>query len=61
MPNNVCATERCLRSIIGLILISQVFVGLETPFGWVGVLVLLSAFFGFCPVYRVLSNRKCHH
>ncbi len=58
MPSNICATERCFRSILGFILISQVFVGLTTPFGWVGVLFLLSAFFGFCPAYRVLHVRN---
>lgn len=57
MSANICAVERCFRAILGFIVLSQVFVGLTTAFGWLGVLLLLSAIFGFCPAYKVLRMK----
>ena len=55
---NIGAADRTIRIVIGIALISQVFVGLGTPWGWIGAVPLLTAFVSFCPVYRLLGIRS---
>ncbi len=51
--------DRVLRVIAGLALISLVFVGPQTPFGWIGVVPLLTGLAGWCPVYTLLGLNTC--
>jgi hypothetical protein len=56
---NVGAADRTVRIVIGLVLIALVFVGPRTPWGWIGIVPLLTAFFSFCPLYRLLGINTC--
>jgi hypothetical protein len=51
MIKNVGGIDRVLRIVVGLILISLVFVGPKTAWGWIGILPLLTGVFTFCPGY----------
>lgn len=51
--------DRVLRVIVGLALIAIVFVGPKTPWGWVGLVPLLTGLVGTCPLYTVLGIRTC--
>jgi hypothetical protein len=51
--------DRVLRVLVGLVLIALVFVGPQTPWGWVGVVPLLTGLVGFCPAYRLLGINTC--
>jgi hypothetical protein len=57
MTSNVGGLDRILRIVVGLALISLVYVGPQTPWGWLGVIPLATAFIGFCPAYRLLGIR----
>ena len=57
MKSNVGTVDRILRVIVGIVLISLVFVGPKTAWGWIGVIPLATAFIGFCPAYRLLGIR----
>ncbi len=59
MPRNEGTLDRVLRVILGLVLISLVFVGPQTVWGWVGVVPLLTGLVGYCPLYSVLGIRTC--
>ncbi len=59
MPCNEGKTDRTLRVIAGLILLSLVFIGPQTPWGWVGLVPLLTGVFGFCPAYTLLGINTC--
>lgn len=59
MKANEGAIDRVLRVLVGLGLISLVFVGPKTPLGWIGVVPLLTGLVGFCPLYAVLGIRTC--
>lgn len=59
MPRNEGSLDRLLRIIAGLVLIALVFVGPQTPWGWVGIVPLLTGLVGFCPLYTVLGIRTC--
>jgi hypothetical protein len=56
---NVGSIDRILRIVVGLGLISLVFVGPQTPWGWVGIVPLLTAFISFCPLYTLIGVRTC--
>jgi len=51
--------DRVLRVIVGLALIAIVFIGPQTPWGWVGLVPLLTGLVGTCPLYSVLGIRTC--
>ena len=54
---NIGTLDRILRIVVGLILIALVFVGPQTDWGWIGLIPLLTALIGWCPVYRLLGIR----
>ena len=56
---NVGGIDRILRIVIGLALISLVFVGPQTPWGWVGMIPLLTGLFRFCPLYPLIGIKTC--
>jgi hypothetical protein len=55
MTGNVGGIDRVLRIVLGLGLLSLVFVGPQTPWGWIGVVPLLTALIGWCPAYTLFG------
>jgi hypothetical protein len=51
MKPNVGSLDKAVRIVAGLVLVSLVFVGPRTPWGWIGIVPLLTAFVGVCPLY----------
>lgn len=51
--------DRVLRILVGIALIAIVFVGPKTPWGWVGLVPLLTGLVGTCPLYTILGIRTC--
>ncbi len=59
MKKNIGNTERVIRAIVGVILIALVFVGPKTPWGWIGLIPLVTAIIGWCPPYALLGISTC--
>ncbi len=59
MTSNVGGIDRILRIIVGVVLIALVFVGPQTPWGWIGVIPLLTGIIGWCPPYALLGINTC--
>lgn len=59
MKTNVGGIDRILRTVIGLALIALTLTGTIGVWGWIGVVPLLTAAFGFCPLYTVLGFSSC--
>ena len=59
MQRNEGTMDRALRIIAGLGIVSLVFVGPQTPWGWLGLVPLATGLLGVCPVYSVLGIRTC--
>ena len=57
---NVGGFDRPLRIIVGLVALALVFVGPQTPWGWIGIVPLLTGLIGFCPLYTVLGINTCN-
>lgn len=51
--------DRALRVIVGVVLISLVFVGPQTPWGWIGIVPLLTGLSGRCPAYSIFGVSTC--
>lgn len=59
MTRNEGTIDRAVRIIAGLVLLSLVFIGPQTPWGWIGLVPLATGLVGFCPLYRVLGINTC--
>lgn len=59
MKTNEGNVDRILRIVLGLGLLSLVFVGPQTMWGLVGLVPLLTGAVGFCPLYKVFGFNTC--
>ncbi|MCE5394406.1 MAG: DUF2892 domain-containing protein [Acidithiobacillus sp.] len=59
MTLNEGTLDRGIRVVVGIILIALVFVGPQTPWGWIGLLPLITGIVGICPAYSLLGIRTC--
>lgn len=55
LKNNVGKVDRIIRIILGVLLIGNVFYALQSPIGWIGVILLVTGIFGMCPLYSLLG------
>ena len=58
---NEGTVDRIVRIVLGLAILSLVFIGPQTVWGWVGVIPLMTGFLGICPLYRVLGLNTDKH
>jgi hypothetical protein len=56
---NVGSADRALRIVVGLILIALVFTGPQTPWGWIGVIPLVTGLMWTCPIYSLIGASTC--
>ena len=59
LPRNEHSVERVVRVALGLGLLSIVFVGPQTPWGWIGLVPLATGLMGSCPLYTLLGWSTC--
>jgi len=53
--NNVGKIDRVIRVIVGVILVGNVFVALQHPIGWLGVILIVTGILGKCPLYSIIG------
>ncbi len=58
-PANEHSIERVARIILGIGLISIVFVGPETMWGLIGIVPLATGLMGSCPLYTLFGISTC--
>ncbi len=59
MTRNEGTIDRALRIIVGLVLLSLVFIGPQTLWGLVGLIPLATGLLGWCPAYSLLGLNTC--
>ncbi|MFO1434212.1 MAG: DUF2892 domain-containing protein [Candidatus Competibacteraceae bacterium] len=59
MSANIGSIDKILRIAVGLILLSLVFVGPRTTWGWIGIVPLVTALINWCPLYSLLGFTTC--
>jgi len=56
---NEGTVDRVLRVVLGGALISLVFIGPQSSWGWVGLVPLVTGLVGNCPLYSILGINSC--
>ena len=51
MKANIGNTDRLIRIVLGLILLSLAFVGPKTPWGYLGLILIATGIVRWCPAY----------
>lgn len=59
MKSNVGDVDRIIRILLGLGLIVSAWMGVIGPWGWIGVIPLVTGFFSVCPAYLLLGFNTC--
>ena len=61
MIKNMGNVDRVLRGVLGLGLLAWAVLGSHELhwLGWLGVVPLATALFGFCPLYRLFGLNTC--
>ena len=59
MVTNIGTADRVVRLVVGLGLLSLVFYGPQTLWGWLGLIPLSTALVGWCPLYSVFGFKTC--
>ncbi|MEZ4446128.1 MAG: DUF2892 domain-containing protein [Polyangiaceae bacterium] len=59
MPRNEGTLDRVVRVVLGLGLLSLVFVGPQTLWGLIGLVPLATGLAGSCPLYTLFGLRTC--
>lgn len=63
MSCNVGTIDRVLRVVVGLALIALALGYIPgyaaQKWGWIGVVPLLTAVFGYCPAYSIIGMNSC--
>ena len=59
MTKNEGTLDRGLRIVLGLVLLSLVFIGPQTWWGLIGIVPLVTGLMGNCPVYSIFGIKTC--
>lgn len=59
MKQNVHNIERVVRVVIGLAVVSLVFIGPQSAWGWLGLIPVATGLTGRCPPYAMLGINTC--
>lgn len=59
MHKNMGSVDRIVRIVVGLGLLSLVFVGPQTLWGLLGIVPVFTAAMNWCPLYTVLGVKTC--
>lgn len=55
MKKNIGKTDRIIRLVLGLAILSQTFIGAQSLWGLVGIVLIVTAFISVCPLYSILG------
>lgn len=55
MFKNVGSADRIVRVLVGAALIGLTLAGTVGPWGWIGIVPLVTGAVGWCPAYRLLK------
>ena len=59
MKQNIHNIERVIRVVAGLGIVSLVFIGPQSPWGWLGLVPLATGIIGWCPPYALFGFSTC--
>ena len=59
MGVNEGGLDRVVRVVVGLVLVAMAATERVGPWGWIGIVPLLTGLIGFCPAYKLFGFSTC--
>jgi hypothetical protein len=59
VKKNVGTTDRIIRIIAGVAILSLAFVGTQSPWAYLGIIPLATGIIGWCPPYALFGISTC--
>lgn len=59
MKKNIGSVERAVRIIVGAAVLTLVFVGPQSAWGYLGIVPLATGLLGWCPLYALFGFSTC--
>ncbi|MDF3124444.1 DUF2892 domain-containing protein [Rheinheimera sp. 1928-s] len=59
MQKNVGGLDKIVRVSVGVVLITLAVLNMIGPWGWLGVIPVLTGVVGVCPLYSLLGINSC--
>ena len=59
MTTNIGTIDRAARVILGVIIVTLTALGKISPWGWLGVMLIITATIKFCPAYSLFGFKTC--
>ena len=59
MQKNSGSIDCGARIVLGIVLIAMALTGPKTPWGWIGLVPLMTGLSGFCALYAFLGINTC--
>lgn len=59
MKKNIGTLDATIRIILGIIILSLIFVGPKSLWGLIGLVPLLTGIFRYCPLYPIVGINTC--
>jgi hypothetical protein len=56
----MCKADRIIRAVVGIALIGATLAGWIGIWGWLGLVLLATAAFSFCPLYALCGCNSYH-
>jgi len=59
MTTNIGTVDRSVRLVLGIVLIALALMGTIGLWGWLGLVLIGTAFLKFCPAYALFGFKTC--
>ncbi|MEL7151361.1 MAG: DUF2892 domain-containing protein [Pseudomonadota bacterium] len=59
ISKNMGSADKIARFVLGGVLILLALTGTIGVWGWLGLILVVTAFINFCPLYRVVGFKTC--
>ena len=59
MTTNIGTIDRAARVVLGIIIVTLTALGKISPWGWLGVMLIITGAIKFCPAYSLFGFKTC--
>lgn len=59
LPRNEGTVDRAVRVIAGVAILSLAFIGPKSPWGFIGIVPIVTGLLGSCPAYTLFGLSTC--
>ena len=59
LPRNEGTVDRAVRVVVGIAILSLAFIGPKSPWGYIGIVPIVTGLLGSCPAYTLFGLSTC--